>query len=87
MDMFNALKLRIIRAAERYGTPASTHESFGVISEEYAELMEAVHNNDRRAVQHEALDIAAAAMRLAMACEWPEDDAGRLFYHRSGFRE
>lgn len=74
------LVTRISAADEKYSDYTSTHEAMGVITEEYAELIEAVRANDLTAVRSEALDIAAAAIRLAMACgeELPK------FWARSG---
>ena len=59
------------RAHGRYGDYTSTHEALGVISEEWDELRAAIHANDIPAVRAEALDIAAACYRLAMACDEP----------------
>ena len=55
------------RAQHRYGLPASTHESFGVLAEEVAELLEAIHQNDREAIAIEAKQVAAVALRLYSA--------------------
>lgn len=63
--IFEALHKRMSVADDRYGGFASTHEALGVITEEYDELREAIKENDMQAVMREALDIAAAACRLA----------------------
>jgi NTP pyrophosphatase (non-canonical NTP hydrolase) len=55
-------------AAKRYGPPASTHESYGVLCEEVAELLDAIRANDLPAVKAEALQVAAVALRLADCC-------------------
>jgi len=57
------------RARVRYGDFASTHEALGVLTEEYQELIEAIHGNRMDRIQTEALQVAAVAMRLAEACE------------------
>lgn len=69
------------RAAEQYGNPASSHESLGVLLEEFDELKQAIHDNDQEAVIHEAIQVAAVAYRLALICA--EGDAD--FCIRSGF--
>lgn len=60
----NALWARIGDADERYGDFASTHEALGVSAEEWVEFCGAVQSNDKAAIQHEALDLAAALIRL-----------------------
>jgi len=55
--------------AERlYGPFRSTHEGLGVLTEEYAELVEAIRSNDLAAVREEAIQLSAVAMRLAESC-------------------
>lgn len=56
-------------AATRYGQFASSHEALGVLTEEYAELLEAIRANDMRAIRQEAVQIAAVAIRLRLACD------------------
>lgn len=79
---------RIKRADETYGAPASAHEMLGVIAEEYAELIDAVRSGKHGSVEWEALDLAAACIRLAYSCNvngsttTPALDA---FARRSGF--
>jgi len=72
---------RIATADRIYGPPASAHEMLGVIAEEYAELIEAVRSGKSGSVEWEALDLAAACIRLAYACE----QAMEPFAKRSGF--
>ena len=72
---------RIESADATYGCPASAHEMLGVIAEEYAELVEAVRRGKSGSVSWEALDLAAACIRLADACE----QAAEPFATRSGF--
>ena len=72
---------RINKADNTYSAPASAHEMLGVIAEEYAELIEAVRSGKSGSVEWEALDLAAACIRLAYACE----QAMEPFAKRSGF--
>ncbi len=59
---------RIELSAKRYGQFASTHEALGVALEEWTELVDAVRSNKLGAIEHEALDLAAVCIRLALAC-------------------
>lgn len=57
----------IERLAEKgWGTFASSHETLGIIAEEYDELLEAVRGNDLMEVDAELKDLAVAAI-LGMA--------------------
>ena len=49
----------------RYDIFKSTHEGYGVLSEEVSELLEAIHSNDAVAIREEAIQVAAVAMRIA----------------------
>ena len=69
---------RMKRATLRYGSFASTHEALGVCSEEWDELRDAIRANKLESVREEALDLAAALLRLAEACREPK------FIDRSG---
>lgn len=55
------------RAEAMYGSPSSAHESLGVLLEEFEELREAIHQNDAAAIEREAIQVAAVALRLADA--------------------
>ena len=64
------------RAQHKFGDFASMHEAYGVLAEEVAELFDAVRlkQTDRARstkIRHEALDIAAVALRIA-------EQAGRV---------
>ncbi len=59
---------RIDAAQDRYGPFASTQEALGVALEEWTELVDAVRSNKLGAIEHEALDLAAVCIRLALAC-------------------
>ena len=78
---------RIATADRIYGPPASAHEMLGVIAEEYAELIEAVRSGKIGSVEWEALDLAAACIRLADACYVGPTTTPALhaFAERSGF--
>lgn len=80
-DAYYQIDGRINDADRTYGCPSSAHEMLGVIAEEYAELIEAVRSGKSGGVEWEALDLAAACIRLAYACE----QAMEPFAKRSGF--
>jgi len=63
-DSDGELHSRIMRADKLYGPFASVHEAIGVCSEEWDELRAAMHDNDLKRVKAEALDLAAALIRL-----------------------
>lgn len=77
----NGIDKRIADADRLYGPPTSAHEMLGVIAEEYAELIEAIRSGKIMSVQWEAMDLAAACIRLADACHAPTT----AFAERSGF--
>lgn len=56
------------RAQRKYGVPQSTHESLGVLTEEFDELREAIRHNDANAIIAEAIQVASVAHRLALVC-------------------
>lgn len=58
----------ISKTDDRYGPFASSHEALGVLAEEFTELQNAIHANALESIRDEAIDVAAAAMRLAYAC-------------------
>lgn len=53
-------------AALRFGPPTSTHESLGVLLEEFDELKESIHTNSADRIYKEAVQVAAVAYRLAL---------------------
>ena len=87
MSVLELIQLQADRAAVRYGDFTSTHEGLGVLTEEVAELVEAIRSNALGAVQREAIQVAAVALRLATACadaiEADTDDAMPAFMERS----
>lgn len=66
------------RADHRYGSFNSSHEGYGVIAEEVAELLDAIRTNDLDAVLEESIQVAAVAVRIAEATRDPK------FARRSG---
>ena len=76
-----AIQAEAERAHGKYGAPTSTHESLGVLLEEFEELKDAIHANKSESVREEAIQVAAVAYRLALAIA-----SGDLaFWNRSGF--
>lgn len=53
------------RGFDRYGKFASTHEAYGVLAEEMAELLDSIRENQLDSVKDEAIQVAAVAARLA----------------------
>ena len=62
-------KYKLERVFQRRGrgTFTSQHEILGIITEEYHELIDAVHRNEPYDLQEELLDIAIAAL-FGVAC-------------------
>lgn len=79
--VIDAVRREAVRAERKYGSPRSAHESYGVLAEEMAELLEAIKANNAKRVRDEAVQVSAVAARLADAC-YRRDAA---FYKRSGF--
>ena len=57
------------RGWQRYGNYNSTHEGLGVLTEEFAELVDAIRSNQPEEIGREAIQVAAVAIRLAQACQ------------------
>lgn len=76
----NAIRIEADAALNRYGPFTSSHEAYGVLAEEVAELLDAIRSNKRFSVQREAIQVAAVAMRLAEQLESGLD----AFLQRSG---
>lgn len=51
-------------ATEKFGTFHSAHEGYGVLAEEFAELLDAIRANDNAQIRAEAVQIAAMALQL-----------------------
>ena len=80
MNAANCIRSVARNADELYGGFSSTHEAYGVIAEELAELLEAIQSNNLDRVRCEAIDVAAAATRLALQLDHPD----LAFIQRSG---
>jgi NTP pyrophosphatase (non-canonical NTP hydrolase) len=62
-------------AASIYGPFTSTHEAYGVLAEEVAELLDAINKNNRHDIAQEARQVSAVSLRLfAQASELLDDD-------------
>ena len=78
--MMQDIIVEIEAADKKFGPYTSTHEAYGVLAEEAAELLDAIRANKAESVRTEAIQVAAVAMRLAYSCR------GHLnFRRRSGF--
>jgi hypothetical protein len=80
-EVLQAIVKEAAHANAKYGPPSSAHESLGVLIEEVMELQQGVHANDAEIVAAEAVQVAAVAYRLVLACQARES----TFYRRSGF--
>ena len=69
VSLVDAIAQEISRADGGWGTLHSSHEGLGVLTEEYQELLEAIRANDLTRIRREAIQVAAVAYRLAMACD------------------
>ena len=63
--IFDAIRAEAETAEARYGPFRSTHEGFGVLTEEVTELLAAIHANDARSIEREAIQVSAVAARIA----------------------
>ena len=59
---------QIAGADRRYGPFASTHEAYGVLAEEVAELLAVIGATKLESIRLEAIQVAAVALRLAYHC-------------------
>lgn len=80
MDVADEISEQIAGAEKRYGPFKSSHEAYGVLAEEMAELLDAIRANASEAVRAEAIQVSAVARRLAEYCR---NDTS--FMDRSGF--
>jgi NTP pyrophosphatase (non-canonical NTP hydrolase) len=76
--MIDDLQAEIAKADARYGLFHSSHEGLGVLTEEFHELIDAIRSNSLAAIEAEAIQVAAVAMRLAMACRGEAKQAGEF---------
>lgn len=59
------------RSEARLGGFISTHEAYGVLAQDLAELLDAMRSKDREAVRARAIELSADAMRLAEDVDVP----------------
>lgn len=59
------IRQEIELAERRYGDFSSTHEAYGVLAEEMAELLEAIRSNKSESIREECVQVAAVATRFA----------------------
>lgn len=88
MDMSKVqgeILVEVRRAEETYGSLHSTHEGYGVLAEEVAELLDAIRSNDPHEVRKEAVQVSAVALRLAEMCIQSTLCMQPEFSKRSGF--
>ena len=71
-QVYERLDEEMIGADRRYGAMTSTHEGLGVLTEEVAELVQAIRANRRDQIEAEAIQVAAVALRLVLSLEEPE---------------
>lgn len=83
-NMWNELRDELARAQARYGLFHSTHEGYGVLAEEVAELLEAIRSNHAGSIDEEAMQVAAVAIRIVKSCRMKGAN-GVAFAERSGF--
>ena len=65
MKIIEEIEQEMATASATYGPFTSSHEALGVITEEFWELVEAVRSNSFLSVEQEAIQLAAACIRLA----------------------
>ncbi len=82
VDVLDRIYVEAQQSHLKYGSPTSMQESLGVLLEEFNELQEAIHVNDARAIEAEAIQVAAVAYRLAFAIA----SDNRQFMVRSGLK-
>ena len=67
--ILHAVCQEVRRSDERYGPFTSSHEGLGVLTEEYTELIAAIRRNDPRAIEVEAIQVAAVSLRIVAALD------------------
>ena len=58
------VRAELIRATSKHGPFHSSHEGYGVIAEEFDELLDEIRANKRRRQIKEAIQVAAMATRF-----------------------
>jgi NTP pyrophosphatase (non-canonical NTP hydrolase) len=77
VTLLDEVQAEASRAQARYGDFTSTHEALGVLTEEMAELLDAIRANALESIRAEAIQVAAVAMRLAVHCRYHAAFAAR----------
>ena len=77
LDVFAEIVEEANRAECKYAGYTSTHEAYGVLAEQVAELLEAIRSNKLESVRCEAIQGSAVAARLASQCRDDGDFAAR----------
>lgn len=62
--MWDEIRAEAKSADRKYGPFTSTHEGYGVLAEEVAELLDAIRSNKRYSIEREAIQVAAVAARI-----------------------
>ena len=62
--MWDEIRAEAESADRKYGPFTSTHEGYGVLAEEVAELLDAIRSNKRYSIEREAIQVAAVAARI-----------------------
>jgi hypothetical protein len=76
-EVMEELRAEIAAADQRYGPFTSSHEGYGVLAEEVAELLTSLRLNKIEGIRLEAIQVAAVALRLARCCRDNESFALR----------
>lgn len=63
-EAINKIQQQLIITLDKkgYGTFASSHEILGIITEEYKEFIDAVHNNNYYEISNEIIDLAVVCI-------------------------
>lgn len=68
MALIEEIQTEANRAEMRFGPFSSSHEGYGVLAEEVAELLSAIRSNKIESIRYEAIQVSAVAMRIAECC-------------------
>lgn len=69
ISTFSLIRAEAQKADKKFGHFASTHEGYGVLSEEVAELLEAIRSNRPEEIKREAIHVSAVAARIHDSCD------------------
>lgn len=71
-ELVDSVVSEAARADARWGPFASSHEGYGVLAEEVAELLVVIRLNRFDLIRREAIQVAAVALRLADSMDDPD---------------